>query len=227
MKKLLAVLCILIALPAHAQDVQKPSRSIALPGDEQPAQKTVQVTPPASTGVTVSPDGCDFEVTFPEAPYSSRRCPDGASGKCYDLTRYTMVYDMSTTVDVRFSCNPMTPAQFDQYNEQVTRMALNGMAARSNVRESNTSYTQENDVRRTTLTGSGTTGRQNKIYIAHLWLSPRSILTMEAELVGDEHGTADAVFSEILRSLKVKAPAAAETPAPEAATPAPENAPAP
>ena len=184
MKALLAILSILIAFPATAQtNTQTPQRSLALPEDQEDAQqetKTIEVTPPVETGVTVSPAGCDFEVTFPSDPYSSRRCPDGAQGRCYDLTRYTMVYDMSTTVDVRFSCNPMTENQFYQYNEQVTRMALNGMAARNNVVESQTHYTEENDVKKTTLTGSGTSGRQNKIYIAQLWLTPRSILTLEA-----------------------------------------------
>lgn len=218
MKTLLAVLSILIAFPAAAQtNTQTPQRSIALPEEQEDAQqetKTVEVTPAVEPSVTMSPAGCDFEVTFPSEPYSSRRCPDGAQGRCYDLTRYTMVYDMSTTVDIRFSCNPMTENQFYQYNEQVTRMALNGMAARNNVVESTTHYTQENDVKKTTLTGSGTSGRQNKIYIAQLWLTPRSILTMEAELVGQEHGKADAIFGDIISSLKVKG-AAEPTPAPE------------
>ncbi len=217
MKTLLAVLSILIAFPAAAQtNTQTPQRSLALPEEQEAAHqenKTVEVTPPASTGVTVAPAGCDFQITFPSEPYSSRRCPDGAQGRCYDLTRYTMVYDMTTTVDVRFSCNPMSENQFYQYDEQVTRMALNGMAARNNVAESTTHYTQENDVKKTTLTGTGTSGRQNKIYIAQLWLTPRSILTMEAELIGQEHGQADAVFGDIISSLKVK-DVAEPTPAP-------------
>jgi hypothetical protein len=215
----LTMACALYPAVTHAQNTQTPQRSLALPEEQEEAQvtKTVEVTPPAETGVTVAPAGCDFEVTFPADPYSSRRCPDGADGRCYDLTRYTMVYDMTTTVDVRFSCNPMSENQFYQYNEQVTRMALNGMAARNNVVESTTHYTQENDVKKTTLTGSGTSGRQNKIYIAQLWLTPRSILTMEAELIGDEHGRADAVFGDIISSIRLKgAQAAAEpTPAPE------------
>lgn len=232
MKKLLFVLCILIASPAFAQSlgIKKPQPSIALPEDNQAPQeeKTLQVTPPVDTSVTVAPPACDFQITFPGEPYKSRKCPDGATGKCYELTRYTMVYDLSTTVDVRFSCNPMTQTQFEQYTEEVTRMALNGMAARSNVSESVTNFSQENDVRRTTLTGSGMSGRQNKVYIAQLWLSPHSILTLEAELIGDEHGTADEVFGDILRSLKVKDAPVAEAPpaAPQAATPALESAPA-
>lgn len=194
------------------------------------AQTAGDTAPPAQAdGVTVSPAGCDFEVIFPSQPYSSRRCPDGAAGQCYDLTRYTMVYEMTTTVDVRFSCNPLMPGQYEQYNEQVTRMALNGMAARNGVQESRTNFSQENDIRRTTLTGSGTSGRQNKVYIAQLWLSPRSILTMEAELIGPEHGQADDVFGEILKSVALKGAnaAAKAAPADPAATPPPAPAPAP
>ncbi len=238
MKYLPAIACILMTSSAFAQTpgIKTPKRAIATPEQQQQqTEQTVQVMPPADTSVKVAPANCDFEVSFPGQPYSSRRCPDGTNGKCYDLTRYTMVYEMSTTVDVRFSCNPMTQTQYDQYSEDVTRMALNGMAARNNVTESTTNFTQENDVKRTTLSGSGTSGRQNKIYIAQLWLSPRSILTLEAELIGEEHGTADAVFSDILKSVKVKetAPVAqapvetAPTVAPEAVVPAPAPAPAP
>ncbi len=234
----LAATCVLYPAGAGAQNTQPPQRSIPLPEDSQPGapsvqpQQSIQVTPPTEKSVTVSPPGCDFEVTFPSDPYTSRRCPDGANGRCYDLTRYTMVYDMATTVDVRFSCNPLTPAQYDQYSEQVTRMALNGMAARNNVVQSNTNFSQENAVRRTTLSGSGTSGRQNKIYIAQIWTAQNSMLTMEAELIGNEHPQADAIFGEILRSVKAKTPEepAADTApadAPAAQAPASPAAPAP
>lgn len=235
---ILIAVCSLMS-PALAQDMQRPARSIPLPEDHAaetpPAQqqaprytvppitappvaaapdtKTLEVTPPVDTSVVVSPPGCDFQITFPEKPYNSTRCPEGGNGQCYDLARYTMVYDMSTTVDVRFSCNKLMPGQFEQYNEQVSRMALNGMAARNNVRESTTNFSQDNQVKRTVLSGAGVSGQQDKIYIAQIWTSPQSILTLEAELIGPQHHQADAVFGEILRSIQVKETETAKEPA--------------
>lgn len=222
------LLALLLTAPAFAQEIKKPERAIPLP-EEQEAPvdtNTVEVTPAPDTSVKVSPPGCDFEIAFPAEPYSSRRCPDGANGQCYALTRYTMVYEMQTTVDVKVSCNPLSPGHYEQYDEEVTRMALNGMAARVGVQQSTTQYTQENAVKRTTLSGTGMTGRQNKIYVAQIWTAPQSIFTLEAELIGPEHPQADLVFSEILKSIKMKTPeaagGAAADPKPEA-DPAPES----
>lgn len=198
MKFLALLLSVLLVTPALAQDRLPPEAT----------NQTIEVTPAPDTSVTLAPPGCDFQITFPAPPYSSRRCPDDAGGRCYDLTRYTMVYDMSTTVDVRFSCNPLLPGQYDQYNEGVTRTVLNGMAARANVMQSRTNHTQEGEIRRTTVSGTGMTGRQEKIYVAQIWTSPLSILTMEAELIGGEHTVADTVFSDILRSVGMKKPPA-------------------
>ena len=150
-----------------------------------------------------APEHCDFEITFPEEPYTSKRCPEGV-GKCYGLTGYTMVYDLSTTVDVTVTCVPSTPANYNRYNERVIKAALGGMVKRAGINEFKIHTVERENTRQGSLIGSGTYGKQNKIYNAQLWIGQNSVFTMEAKLVGRKHIEADATFSEILKSIQVK-----------------------
>jgi hypothetical protein len=169
----------------------------------------------AKEPVVYAPDNCDFQVTFPDAPVKNRRCPEGPGRPCYDLTSYTMVYDLSTTVDVSVTCNPSAGGNnFERYNEQVMRAALEGMIDRRNIETYEIGFQQYETVRSATLTGSGKSGRQDKIYTAQIWVGPKSVFTMQAELVGGAHPNADAVFRDILKSLEVQG-VKEEAPAPK------------
>lgn len=196
---LLGVLICLVSLPAIAQDEAADTTTDA---DAVAATPTTEKKVEDKSFV-YAPDGCDFEITFPEKPFNTRRCPEG-SQQCYELTSYTMVFDLRTTVDISVSCNPSTPANYDRYTEEVIRAALEGMIARKEITEYNIGFKQYDTVRQATLTGSGNTGRQGKIYSAQIWAGPNSIFTVQAELVGGAHPQADAMFSEVLKSLKVK-----------------------
>jgi len=190
----------------------------ALAQDAEPKPET-----PQETGIRHAPPGCDFEVTFPEAPARARRCPGGqpagsqqtAGSKCYDVTSYTKVYDLSTTVDVSVTCTPSSPAALQRYGEPVMRAALEGMVARKTVRDYEISVRDvDKTIRQASLTGTGTTGRQEKIYTAQIWVGPASLMTVQAELIGAAHGEADTAFGQILESIQPKKedPAPPKTP---------------
>lgn len=155
------------------------------------------------TSVTYSPDFCDFEITFPEKPMTTQRCPEGV-GKCYTLTSYTMVYDLTTTVEIGVSCVPSTPAQFSRYSEPVIRAALNGMVARAGISEFSIKTDETEDTRQGSLVGTGPHGRSQKIYNAQLWVGQNSVFTVESKLIGGENSKADSAFSAILKSIKKK-----------------------
>lgn len=204
---LIITLCLLMGpLPALAGD-QKPAPKI-LPDPGSPKKAAIKEP------FIYAPAHCDFQVTFPEAPIKNRRCPEGVGRPCYELSSYTMVYDLRTTVDVSVTCNPSVGGDnFERYNERVMRAALEGMIARRDIQTFDIGFQQYETVRSATLTGSGTSGRQDKIYTAQIWVGPKSVFTIQAELVGSAHKEADAVFSHILKSLEVQG--VKETPAPE------------
>jgi hypothetical protein len=169
--------------------------------DEAPAEKPAEAAPEQAG--RFAPDFCDFEITFPEAPMKTQKCPM-EENRCYDLYSYTMVYDLQTTVDVSVSCNPSTPAMFSRYNEAVIKAALAGMVDERRLDDYGTEYKETDGVRQGSLTGTGKTGTQDKIYTAQLWIGQNSVFTMQAELIGGAHQKADKQFSDILRSIKVK-----------------------
>jgi hypothetical protein len=169
--------------------------------DTIPSEKPSKPTP--SPIGRFAPDFCDFEITFPEAPFRTSKCPENG-GACYDLYSYTMVFDLRTTVDVSVSCTPSTPEQFSRYNDAVIRAALAGMVDERRLDDYTTDVRDINQTRRGAITGTGKTGTQDKIYTAQLWIGPQSIFTVQAELIGDTHQGADQEFSAILRSIQIK-----------------------
>jgi hypothetical protein len=166
-----------------------------------------------TTDVTFSPDHCDFEITFPEDPFQAKRCPqrpDGGSAKCYEITNYTMVYNMKTTVDVSVTCVPSPPRNFDRYNERVIQTVLNGMTRKEEIEDPSINVTDEGGYRLGTLIGTGTYGKQGRIYNAQIWVGQNSVMTIEAKLVGPAHHEADTVYTDILKSIKKKEPSPAQ-----------------
>lgn len=147
------------------------------------------------------PEYCDFNIDFPEDPYTTRRCEDDTQDKCYDQISYTRVYDMTTTVNFRVICNAVNKDIIDQYSGEVMVATLKAMTQRSVVQEFNTSFTEEEKYKMAGLVGEGQTGRTPTIYIAQLWISDKSAFSVEAELIGDINDEADQMFSTVLRSL--------------------------
>ncbi len=150
---------------------------------------------------TYAPDFCEFSVTFPEAPYKTRRCEDEAKAKCYDQISYTKVFALSSTVNFRVICNPIGEEVKEKYNAEVMKSTLRAMTSRSAVQTFETSFREEERYKQAGLVGSGLVGKTPTLYIAQLWIGNRSALSVEAELIGEAADDADALFSEILRSV--------------------------
>ena len=172
-------------------------------------EKPVDTTP--ENPGRFAPDFCDFEITFPERPLTAQKCVPGA--KCYTVNSYTMVYDLQTTVDVSVTCNPSTKEAYGQYTEGVMRAALAGMVESRNITGHDLNVEEKDGVKSAALTGVGTTGAQEKIYAAQVWVGPHSVFTVQAELIGDAHEKADRQFRDILASIKTKGGKSIERPA--------------
>ena len=185
-----------------------PSAEETTTSDDKKTEKEAEIKDKIKEGL-YAPDFCDFSVTFPEKPFSSRKCPQGQSrnsGQCFDKVTYTMVYDLATTVDITVSCIPSTPDKYDRYSERVIKTALRGMINRTNISDPtiNVRTLEEQQVRQGSVIGAGVGGRQSKIYNAQLWVGQNSVFTIEAQLIGPSHHEADAVFGDILGSIQKK-----------------------
>ena len=187
----LTIICLSFPLAAKDKTEQKKEEAEQKPSIEE-------------TKFRYAPEFCDFEMTFPDAPYKARKCPEGAKGKCYNLNSYTMVYDHRTTIDVSVTCVPSTAGKYERYSEAVIHTALKGMTKRMPLTDYKIDTVERKNSRHGFLIGNGTRGRQDTIYNAQLWIGQNSVMSVEATLIGAEHPTADQVFSEILRTIHEK-----------------------
>ena len=208
-KNILVALAILMigAAPVYAEDKKTEDAPAEEKADaEKPAEETAgsDEKKEDDKSYRFAPDFCDFEVTLPETPVIMKKCiPDSG---CFDVNSYTMVYDLQTTVDISVTCNPSTPEAYERYNEAVMKAALAGMVENKSLSTHEVRFDEmkEEKVKSAALTGTGVTGRQEKIYTAQLWIGPNSVFTIQAELIGGAHEKADKSFSDILSSIKSK-----------------------
>lgn len=153
---------------------------------------------------TYSPDFCEFTATFPEEPYTSRKCEDDTENRCYDLVSYTQVFDLDTTVNFRVICNKISEEVHANYSGQIMEATLKAMTEDTVVKTFNTSFREEENFKQAGLVGEGKVGRTPTIYIAQLWIGKKSALSVQAELIGDSAEAADQLFSDVLRSIGPK-----------------------
>lgn len=189
MKYILILLLLLSPVSVYAQEA------------ENAAQEEPEEAPVEDKRVTYSPDHCEFSVTFPDAPYTSRRCEDSEKTRCYDQVSYTQVYELSSTVNFRIICNPVDESLYDEYSAKVMEATLRAMTKQSVVDEFNSDFREEDGYKQAGLVGEGKVGRTSTIYIAQLWIGKHSALSVEAELIGEAHETADTLYSNILKSI--------------------------
>lgn len=195
------ILCfsLLLIMPAYAQDemAEKELQEIL---DETAQEKQKE----RADQFIYAPESCDFEITFPSEPLTAKRCPRGPRDQCFDVSSYTMVYELATTLDVSVTCIKSSPTAYKKYSEPVIRTALEGMIDGADIEEFRINTQEIEDVRQGSLIGSGAYNNQSRIYNAQLWVGQNSILTLEAKLIGVKSDQADAEFTQILKSLRKK-----------------------
>jgi hypothetical protein len=155
---------------------------------------------------TYSPETCDFQITFPDAPYKAKRCEDESEKRCYDLVSYTQTYELNATVNFRVICNPIQKGVRERYTEDVAKAAVRAMAEKNDLATYRTSFRKEAAYNQAGLVGEGTAGTQPKIYIAQLWVGDTSVMSVEGELIGEAFEAADKLFADVMKSVSLKKP---------------------
>lgn len=199
MKLLLTLFLLLLFSPAvYAQEENEKNVDDII-------NEMIEEEPEEDPSVRFSPPPCDFEITFPEAPYTARRCPAGSS-KCYEVTTYSMIYSNNTTVDFNVTCVPLSGRNYNRYDTRVLGSVLRGMVQRSQISDFEISTTEEEDYRRGSLVGETRDRGAPRIYNAQVWVGQNSVMTVEAKLIGRKNNEADRLYTEILRSIKKTEP---------------------
>lgn len=189
--------------PAFAADEEKPAEKTE---DAKPEEKKNEAPAkeetPTEKGFPYSPDYCEFKTSFPEEPYTLKQCEGGDQTKCFEQLSYTQVFELSATVTFRVVCNPSKPELFKEYSPAVMEAALKGMTREHYVKEIDSNFREGNGYKQAGLVAQGTSGRSDKIYIAQLWIGQQSVMSVEAEMIGEPNDAADALFSTLLEGVQ-------------------------
>ncbi len=147
------------------------------------------------------PDYCDFFAEFPTEPLKGRRCETDDESKCYDLVSYTKVFGLSSTVRVDIICNPGDEKLFAEYTPEVMKKTVIAMT-KGNVQESfEPQVHEEKNYRLAGMIGRGRAGMGDTIFVAQLWVGRKSVMAVEAELMGEQTEEADELFASILKTI--------------------------
>jgi len=175
---------------------------LALPALAQDAAETK--TPPLDYPDThrYQPEYCDFTASFPEEPLITTVCEkEGDPDTCFQLASYTKVFDMATTVGVKIICNPANAEMFEYFKPEVMEDTVRKMTEGSVLETFNVNSTEKEDYRLTGLVGQGKKGLDKTLFIAQLWISEKSIMSVEAEISGNSLPEADALFAGLLNHI--------------------------
>jgi hypothetical protein len=217
----LLTLLLLIPVSAMAQDALEKSSSA-------PSEPVLMQTPHKLESKKYSPDYCEFTANFPEEPIVNNYCEkEDDPTTCYNLISYTKVLELASTINVEIICNPATPEMFAEFTPTVMEDTVNEMTKKNTVEIYDINTREEEGYRQTGLIGKGRKGLDDTIFLSQLWISEKSIMSVEAEMRGVQTDEADHLFADILKSIgyKKEIEAAAPSDAKENKTEEPAKAP--
>jgi len=153
-----------------------------------------------------SPEGCDFEITFPEEPGTMRRCHDKLPDQCDMMHGYTKVFGLDATVNIYVHCEPGDENLRDSFSPDTMRTALLARPGVDRLEVYDISHDNGDLAETAAIIGAGKTPNGNDvvIYVGQLWVGDNSMFTMEGELIGSDVEDADFLFADIMRSLRHK-----------------------
>ena len=168
--------------------------------------------PAHAESFTYAPEECEFQMIFPSEPYTSRRCHPDYPDKCDAITSFTKVFGVSNTMNFYVSCKKTETDMYESYSREILRTALIGMAGRGKLETFETSFDEDAQAKRGSILGAGPSynGQNTMLYMGQIWAGHKSVLTLEAELIGDQGDETDKEFADILRSLTLKQEAKTE-----------------
>lgn len=166
--------------------------------------------PAAAEPFTYSPGNCEFTITFPSEPFVGQKCNPENPDQCHEVVSFTKVFDVKASLNLSVICNPAEDKMYERYSGDVMKTTLIAMAGRGKLEESETGFNEYPEYKMAYILGYGKKADQDLIYNGQLWIGKKSVFSMEADIAGDYVDGADAMFAEILHSVKLKTPPAAE-----------------
>ena len=163
-------------------------------------------SPTKAQEYTYAPQGCDFKITFPEEPHTTRRCHTKIADRCDLMSGYTKVFGLDATVNFYVSCKPNEEDLRESFTPDVLRTSLLARPYVESLEVYDINHGETDLAKMSALFGAGPTDNGNDVmlYVAQIWVGENSTLSLEGEIIGHDVPEADELFADILASLHHK-----------------------
>lgn len=150
---------------------------------------------------TYAPDYCEFSATFPEEPHINKACEPDDPTACYDLVSFTKVFDMVSTVQVDIICNPSTEEVYNSLDEEKMKATVINMTKDTVLQTHEVGARDAGGYRHAGLVGLSRLGMDDSLFIAQLWSGKKSMMSVKAQLIGQQMDETDELLAKILRGI--------------------------
>lgn len=193
----LLILTTFLFLPllAHAQEQNSDAATTA--GEESSQETPSMFTTPA----------CDFQVDMPDDYFPQIICQGPDKEKCTSKARYT---DMDETggVSIDLLCVPMEAGYYDIYTEDLIAAFSKRVLKEYGVEDPDAQFNFEEEenlkLRNSTAIAHGNFGKLPVLMIVQFWYTPRSILTTEIRIIGENTDETDKKAAAVIQSTRLK-----------------------
>lgn len=159
-------------------------------------------TPGSAADYVYTPTNCEFKMTYPEQPSIAQACNPENPKDCYEASNFTRVLAMDSSVRINTTCNNAEPGMLERYSGDVMQYTL-GTMAHKKVDEYESGFNDHGIAKQAVVLGNqklddGT----EQVYMAQIWIGKKSVFTIEGQVTGNASPEADAIFSEIFKSIR-------------------------
>ncbi len=161
------------------------------------------------------PDICDFKMTFPEEPLVEKHCfpieqeegkeSEGTEPKetCVEKISFIKVFFGKATIEINAICRNTKTEDYERYTEEIMQKTLVNVIKPDRIEDYQVYSSSEDNYRYAFINGIADNNENGfEVSLLHLWVSPKSLLNVEAYLKGVSDEYADIYFSRIMRSIE-------------------------
>lgn len=160
-------------------------------------------SPAVAEPFTYTPKDCEFQITFPEKPFTETKCnKDGKTGEksCTDIVSFTKAVGKTSSTNFRISCSSVAPADIAKFTPEIIEATLKEVVKASGYDPLEIHSDEDNGYKNASTISFAVRNDLPVIYNGQIWMGKKSMFTLEAEMRGEPHPEVEKTFAEILRS---------------------------
>jgi len=160
-------------------------------------------TPALAAPFTYAPESCEFQITFPEKPFIEKKCGSNVKD-CAEIVSYTKTMGGNSSTNFRVTCTSLSLSDAKKYTPEIIEETLKQLAKSNNLIPYDAQSFEKDGYRNSSTISLSERDGKPLIYNGQIWVGKTSMLTIEAELLGEQNNVTEKTFADILRGAHPK-----------------------